>query len=149
VRTTKTISPETARAAGDLRLSVGRIARRLRQSHTSGDLSMSESSVLSRLDREGLATPGKLADCERVRPQAMGVTLAALEQRGLVRRSPDAEDGRRVVMTVTEEGLAVLRDRRLESVQKLGRAMEDEFTAAERRKLAAVLPLLDRLAERL
>ena len=42
--------------AADLRLAVGRIARRLRQTHGAGDLTLSEASVLSRLDRDG-ATP--------------------------------------------------------------------------------------------
>ena len=60
----------------DLRVVLGRIVRRLRQAHAAGDLTLSEISVLSRLDRDGPATPGALADAERVRPQAMGATLA-------------------------------------------------------------------------
>ncbi|TVT16815.1 MarR family transcriptional regulator [Amycolatopsis acidiphila] len=106
-------------------------------------------SVLSRLDREGPAAPGALADAEAVRPQAMASTLAALEQRGMVDRAPDAADGRRVVMTPTEAGRAVIHDRRSASVQRLALALEEGFTAAERRELLAVVPLLERLAEQL
>jgi DNA-binding MarR family transcriptional regulator len=135
--------------AAELRVAVGRIARRLRQGHAVGELTLSEVSVLARLDGEGPATPGLLAEAERVRPQAMGTTLAALERRELVRRSPDAEDGRRVVMTVTAAGRTLLRDRRSESVRRIALAMADALTAAERRRLLAALPLLDRLAERL
>jgi DNA-binding MarR family transcriptional regulator len=132
-----------------LGLAVGRIARRVRQAHSVGDVTLSEVSVLSRLNRDGAASPGSLAELERVRPQAMASTLATLEERGLVSRRPDAADGRRVVMTVTAAGRRLLADRRSESVRRLTTVLEDEFTPAERRRLLAVLPLLDRLAERL
>lgn len=78
----------------------------------------------------------------------MASTLALLEQRGLVRRSPDPADGRRSILEITDEGRAVLDERRSASVHRLG-AVLDEFTAQERATLASALPLLDRLAERL
>ncbi|MGW3243912.1 MarR family winged helix-turn-helix transcriptional regulator [Streptomyces sp. NPDC001070] len=132
-----------------LRLTVGRIARRLRQAHAVGDVTLSEVSVLARLDRDGPDSPGSLAELERVRPQAMATTLAGLEERGLVSRRPDASDKRRVVMTVTDAGRKVLADRRSESVQRLGAVLNEEFSAGERRQLVDVLPLLDRLSEKL
>jgi DNA-binding MarR family transcriptional regulator len=114
-----------------------------------GDVTLSEVSVLARLSRDGADSPGSLAELERVRPQAMASTLATLEERALVRRRQDAADGRRAVMTVTDAGRKVLNDRRSESVQRLTVVLDEDFTPAERRKLLAVLPLLDRLAERL
>jgi DNA-binding MarR family transcriptional regulator len=140
---------DVARAGAAIRLAVARIARRLRQTHTVGDVTLSEVSVLARLSRDGAASPGSLAELERVRPQAMASTLATLEERGLVRRSPDAADGRRAVMNVTDAGRRMLDERRSESVQRLTGVLGEEFTPAERRRLIAVLPLLDRLAERL
>lgn len=140
---------EVVRAGAELRVTVGRIARRLRQTREVGDVTLSESSALARLDRQGPTSPGVLAEEERVRPQAMGTTLAALEKRGLVHRQPDEKDGRRVLMTVTAKGRKVLRDRRFQNSQRIARALQEEFTPAERRRLVAVLPLLDRLAERL
>ncbi|WP_431951326.1 MarR family winged helix-turn-helix transcriptional regulator [Actinacidiphila sp. bgisy167] len=136
-------------AAAALWLSVGRIARRLRQAHTVGDVTLSEVSVIARLDGDGPDSPGSLAELERVRPQAMATTLAGLEERGLVSRSPDAADRRRVVMTVTEAGRKVLADRRSESVRRLAAVLDGRFTAEERRQLVDALPLLDRLAEQL
>jgi DNA-binding MarR family transcriptional regulator len=135
--------------AAALKLAVGRIARRLRQAHEVGDVTLSEVSVLARLDRDGADSPGSLAELERVRPQAMATILATLEERGLVSRRPDPSDGRRVVLTVTIAGRKVLADRRSEAVRLLATALEAEFTAAERRRLLVALPLLDRLAERL
>ncbi|GLY76498.1 MarR family winged helix-turn-helix transcriptional regulator [Actinoallomurus iriomotensis] len=137
------------RAASDLRVALGRVVRRLRQAHEPGELTLSEVSVLSRLDRDGPATPGALAGGERVRPQAMGTTLAALEQRGLVARMPDPDDGRRVSMSITEDGRGILLDRRSASVRRLSRALTEGFSPEERRRLIECVPLLDRLADSL
>ncbi|AEM84058.1 regulatory protein MarR [Streptomyces violaceusniger Tu 4113] len=139
---------DTARLASDLRLAVSRVTRRLRQAHAVGDVSLSGVSVLARLAADGPESPTSLADMERVRPQAMASTLAMLEQRGLVRRTPDPEDGRRSSMAITEEGRAMLAERRSDSVHRLWAAL-DEFTPEERAALASALPLLARLAERL
>ena len=140
---------EAAELAVALVLAVGRIARRVRQAHSVGDVTLSEVSVLARLNCDGADSPGSLAVLERVRPQAMASTLASLEERGLVRRRQDASDGRRVLMRVTDAGRRVLADRRSESVRRLTAVLDEEFTPGERRKVLAVLPLLDRLAERL
>src|ERR1700730_10099550 len=99
---------EAAELAAALVLAVGRIARRVRQAHSVGDVTLSEVSVLARLNRDGADSPGALAELERVRPQAMASTLATLEERGLVRRRQDAADGRRAVMTVTDAGREML-----------------------------------------
>ncbi|MGW3287655.1 MarR family winged helix-turn-helix transcriptional regulator [Streptomyces sp. NPDC001002] len=144
-----TLDPnDTARLAADLRLAVGRVRRRLRQAHAVGDVSLSGISVLARLASDGPDSPTSLAESERVRPQAMASTLAVLEQRGLVHRTPDPADGRRSIVAVTEEGRAMLDERRSESIHRLSTVL-DEFSDEERTTLAAALPLLDLLAERL
>jgi DNA-binding MarR family transcriptional regulator len=145
----KQLSPDLVRAGADLRVAVGRIARRLRQAHAVGDVTLSEVSVLARLDRDGPNTSGALAELERIRPQAMGVTLSDLEGRGLVRREADAADGRKLLVSITDAGRNMVSQRRSASAERLGRAMAEEFSVAEQRRLLAVLPLLDRLAEKL
>jgi DNA-binding MarR family transcriptional regulator len=141
---------DPAEVGAALRLAMGRIVRKLRQGKSAvGDVTLSEGSVLARLDRDGSDSPGSLAALEGVRPQAMATTLAALEERGLVSRSQDPADGRRAVMAITAAGRKVVADRRSISVRKLVDTLEREFTPAERRKLHAVVPLLDRLAERM
>ncbi|MFI1363514.1 MarR family winged helix-turn-helix transcriptional regulator [Streptomyces griseochromogenes] len=139
---------DTVALAAALRLAMGRTVRRLRQAHAVGDVTLSGVSVLARLAGTGPDSPGSLAELERVRPQAMAGTLAGLEQRGLVSRSPDAADGRRAIVSITDAGRAMLEERRSESVGRLARALE-EFSPREREALRATLPLLDRLAERL
>jgi DNA-binding MarR family transcriptional regulator len=143
------LGAELLRASGDLRVALGRVVRRLRQGHVVGEATLAEASVLSRLDRDGPATPGCLAELDRVRPQAMGVTLAALAERGLVARDPDPADGRRVLMSITPAGRRLMTDRRSRSSLAIAQALADGFTPAERRRLVAAIPLLERLADRL
>ncbi len=133
--------------AAALRVSIGLLVRRLRQVPVAGDLTLSETSALARLDRGGPTTPGALARQEQISPQSMGATLAALEARGLIERAPDPDDGRRAVMSITDAGLELLRSRRNAKVQQLARALSADFNPAERDQLAAVAPLLERLAQ--
>lgn len=135
--------------AAELQLVVGRTARSLRQAHPVGNVALSEVSLLARLEREGPDSPSSLAEAERVRPQAMAVTLATLEERGLVSRRQHPDDGRRVVIAVTDAGRALMSDRRSESVRRIAAVLDTEFTPAERQAMLAVLPLMNRLAERL
>jgi DNA-binding MarR family transcriptional regulator len=139
--------PDVHDIAAALRVSVGMLLRRLRQVRPDDELTLPESSALARLDRTGPATPGALAKAEQISPQSMGATLAALEARGLIERRPDPADGRRVVLSVTEAGLELLRNKRGARTEQLARALSAGFTAAELRQLAAAAPLLERLAQ--
>lgn len=136
---------ETVRLSADLRVAVGRIARRLKQAHQADDLTFSQASVLARLDRDGPAAPGMLAVLEQVRPQAMTATVGALERRALIARSADAADGRRVLISITERGCQVLNDRQRATTVWLARGLA-AFTPQERARLAEAVPLLERLA---
>ena len=133
--------------AAALRVNLGLLVRRLRQVQVAGELTVPETSALARLDRQGPATSSALAKQEQISPQSMGATLSALEARGLIERRPDAQDGRRVLLSVTEAGHGVLRDKRDARTGLIARALADGFTAAEISQLKAVVPLLERLAQ--
>jgi DNA-binding MarR family transcriptional regulator len=135
--------------AGALRVSVGMLVRRLKQTDPHGELTLPETSALSRLDRGGPATSSDLARLERISPQSMGATIAALEERGLIARDRDPEDGRRIMLSITEAGRQVARDRRGARTEQIARALAGGFTQAELAQLAAAAPLLERLAEKL
>src|SRR6476620_4050360 len=83
--------------ANALRVSIGLFVRRLRQAQSEGEPSLPEASALARLDRSGPTTAAALAKREQISPQSMGATLGALEERGLIERRPDPEDGRQAV----------------------------------------------------
>src|SRR5947208_2815910 len=135
----------------DLRLVIGRIARRLRQLSavraTEDDVTFMELAILSRLERHGPMNPGALAANERVTAQAIAPVLTALESRGLVTRSPDPDDGRRVITALTPAGRGLLRSREEAIMSHFARSLDRAFDDDERDQLFAALPLLERLAE--
>lgn len=91
--------PDPQEVAAALHVSIGLLAHRLRQVPVQEELTMPEISALARLERAGPATPGAMANAAQISPQGMGATLAALEERGYVRRQPDPTDGRRATST--------------------------------------------------
>jgi len=139
--------PDVHEVASALRVSIGLLSRRLRQMKAQGELTLPESSALARLDRGGPATSSELARLEQISPQSMGTTLAGLEARGLVERRSDPEDGRRAVLSITQAGRQLLRDRRNQSTEAMARALSVGFTSAELDQLLAAVPLLERLAQ--
>jgi len=142
-----TQDPDATEVAGALRVSIGLLLRRLRQVPGEGELTLPESSALTRLDRGGPATASALARLEQISPQSMGATLASLEAKGLIERRPDPEDGRRAVLSVTGAGLQWLRSKRNTRIEQLARTLSAGFTPAELQVLLAAAPLLERLAQ--
>ena len=142
---TTAVSGSAARTATDLRVVVSRLRRRLKEVYDATELTPSQLSVLSRLGTEGAASASDLAVAERVRPQSVASTLAALGERGLVERRPDPDDGRRQLVSLTSSGRERLEKTRQERDEWLARALQDRFTEAERRTIGEALALLDRL----
>jgi len=138
--------PDASEVAAGLRVSIGMLVRRLRLVQAEGELTMPESSALARLDRGGPATASALARQEQISPQSMGATLSALEARGLVERHPDPQDGRRVVISLSQAGLQALRDKRNARTERLAAALTSGFTETELRQLSDAVPLIERLA---
>jgi DNA-binding MarR family transcriptional regulator len=141
--------PGAEQVAAALYVSIGLLRRQLRQMQAAGELTLPETAALSRLDRGGPTTSAALARLEQITPQSMGATLAGLEARGLVARAADPEDGRRVILSLTDAGAGVLRSRRNDKTEQLAQALAVEFTRSELEQLLAAAPLIERLAERL
>ncbi len=96
-----------------LRISVSRLARRFRAERTASGLteavlSETQLAALSALEVHEAMTPGELAEHEKVQPPSMTRVIAVLEERDLVLRSAHPTDRRQVLLTVTDEGRAVV-----------------------------------------
>jgi DNA-binding MarR family transcriptional regulator len=130
--------------AGELRVVLGHLMRRLRAEHS---FSLSQGSVLGRLDREGSQSVSDLAVSERVRPQSMAQTVADLEAEGLVERRPDPGDRRRALVSLTDQGRATLAVDRGRRDGWLAGTMSDKLSAEEQAVLADAVELLQRLAQ--
>ena len=131
--------------ASSLRLAVMRLARRMRGERADTSLTLSQIAALATLERHGPLTPGELAAQEKVQPPSMTRLAASLEAAGLVTRTAHPSDGRQVLLAVSPEGTALLKEdrRRREAwlAQRL-RALDPDDRAVLH-KAAAVL---DRLA---
>jgi DNA-binding MarR family transcriptional regulator len=134
-------------AARDLRVVFSRLRRRLRDVAIGGDLTPSQTAVLTRLWKEGASSASALAGAERVRPQSMAAIVAALDQRGLIERTPDPEDGRRQVVSLTKAGRERAESDRQVREEWLARAMHERYSERERRIILDALSLLERLTE--
>ena len=139
------ISPSAVAAARELRVVIGRLRRRLREVADPGDLTPSQTSVPSRLSQDGPASTSDLAAAERVRPQSMAATLAALEERALIQRRPDPADGRRQVISLTGAAREYIEGHRQAREEWLARTLQDRFSEAERRTISEALALLERV----
>src|SRR5690348_15515231 len=95
--------------AGELRVVLSQLNRRLRDEAQFGDFTWSQIKALTRLERDGPATVTALAQAEGVRPQSMGATVAVLKEAGLVSGAPDPTDGRQTVLSLTPACLDKLR----------------------------------------
>jgi DNA-binding MarR family transcriptional regulator len=140
-------SPNIDELAADLRHGIALISRRLMQTPAPGALTLPERAALSRLDRSGPASSAELARAEQITPQAMGMTLLALESRGFVERRKDPDDGRRIIMSLTPSGGEILRHKRDKRIRQIAKILTEEFTAAELKALAAAAPLIKRLGD--
>ena len=141
--------PDVSAIAATLRVSISLLRRQLHTKHAEGELTPPETTALARLDRFGPATTAALARYEQISPQAMGTTIARLEERGLVDRAPDPDDGRQMVNSISEAGLRVLRDKRNLVTEAIAKILARDFTPDELRQLEAAVPLIERLAQRL
>jgi DNA-binding MarR family transcriptional regulator len=137
-------SVDTTLLASELRVVLGGLIRRLRAERS---FSLSQASVLGRLDREDTMSIGDLAVAERVRPQSMTQTIGDLETDGLIERCPDPTDGRRTLVALTERGRSTLEQDRREREGWLARAIAEDLSTREQQVLMQALPLLRRLAE--
>ncbi|WP_328536923.1 MarR family winged helix-turn-helix transcriptional regulator [Streptomyces sp. NBC_00344] len=145
---TQSSDPTPEQIAAELSVVLGRVARRMRMASPGLELTYSQRSALSLLDREGPSTTAALARAEMVRPQSMRLTVAALESQGLVARHPDPLDGRQSVMSVTDLGRSTLAGVRADKEGWLTRAIDEELDEAERRTLADAVALFERLVQR-
>ena len=136
--------------ASALRISVSRLARRLRAERlTKGlepGLSDTQIAALAALERHGAMTPGELAEHEKVQPPSMTRVITALEEGGLVMRGPHPTDRRQVMLTVTERGRAVVEQSRHLREAWLAQRLRD-LTPQELATLRAAAPILEKLSQ--
>jgi DNA-binding MarR family transcriptional regulator len=135
----------TAALASQLRVTVMRLARRLRAERAGHSLSLTQISALATLEREGPLGPGELAAHEQVQPPSMTRVLAGLHERGLIERTPHASDGRQHVVTLTKDARELLKEDRRRREAWLAQKLV-VLTPDEREVLRRAVTIIDRVA---
>jgi len=132
--------------AHQLRLTVLRLARRVRAERADDAMSDGRLSVLFLLANEGAQTLGSLAEHERVTPPSMNRTINALVEAELVTRVADARDGRKVVIDLSDAGSRLVRETRRKRDAWFSSRLA-KLSPEERATLEAASPILRRLAD--
>jgi DNA-binding MarR family transcriptional regulator len=133
--------------ASRLRLSVTRLARRLRQqAGAEAEVTPSQLAALSSVERLGPITLGDLAAVERVQPPSMTRIVAGLEDAGLVARHIDQHDRRIARVQTTVAGRRFL-DRSRSRKDAYLSARVRTLDAEDRAVLARAATLLEKLLE--
>jgi len=131
--------------ASRLRLDISRMARRLRQ-EAGADLSPSMNAALATIERHGPLTPSELAERERVQRPTVTRVLARLEEAGLVVRAADPQDRRCSLVSISDDGRALLGAMRERKDAFLARRI-DALEPADREALDRAAAILERMLE--
>jgi DNA-binding MarR family transcriptional regulator len=108
-------------------------------------LSMTAAATLAGIERLGPQRLTVLAAREGVTQPAMTQLISRLEDSGLVRREASPEDGRVVMVVITDDGRAILARRRAVRTERLAGIIA-QLGPEHRDALTAALPALDALA---
>jgi DNA-binding MarR family transcriptional regulator len=139
--------PELSAAASRLRIATFRLARRMRTQRAVDSMSDGQFAVLAALWTHGPHTLGELADRERVSAPSMNRTVNCLQESGYITRSADENDGRKVVIALTDAGRSIVDEtaRRRDAWVEAALA---GLTAKERATIARAAEIMERMAAR-
>ncbi len=149
MRKTQDVDRELLAAATQIRRGATALAARARASSTvdrRGALSPNQTAVLGQLHKGGEMTPGEVAARLGLQPQSLTRTLAALEDEGWLRRTPDPADGRQSLLGITATGRRVLGEEMAPRDRWLAGVLGAEVTPAEREVLVIAAQLMERIA---
>ena len=133
--------------AQDLGMLSGKLKRRLREQAHPEDLTISQISVLVRLEQDGPATVSSLARSEGMRPQSLGTVIAAMEAANLVIGTPDPRDRRQTLLSLTDTCRRLVQEARAAREDWLTRTIQARLSPQEQNILATAIELLKRIVD--
>jgi DNA-binding MarR family transcriptional regulator len=108
--------------------------------HTEGDLSYVQFQLLARLaDAHGQLTMTQLADGVVYSRSGLTYQAGLLEKAGLITRGPNPDDERGTLVTITENGLALVRNVLPGHIQVLRRLLFDPLSDVDLRHLGDIM----------
>lgn len=131
--------------AGVLAADLERIVGMFRSLTPPSGLSMTAGATLASIERLGPQRLTVLATREGVTQPAMTQLISRLEDGGLVRREPSPEDGRVVLVVITDEGRATLARRRAARTERLA-GIITQLSPADQAAIISAIPAFKALA---
>lgn len=130
----------------ELRLSVQRLARRIRSMQADEDVTEGQRTALFALANKGPQTLGSLSEHEHVTPPSMNRTINALVAAGLVTRETASDDARKVTIDLSEAGRSFITETRRRRDAWFTTRLAG-LTPEERNAMYAAGQIMRRLAE--
>jgi DNA-binding MarR family transcriptional regulator len=131
--------------AARMRLAIGRLHRRFSRRAIAG-LTPSQLSVLVTIEQNGPLRLGDLAAREVITPPTVTRLVASLQDRDLVIRASDPEDGRAALIEIAEPGRAVLDEIRRERTAYIAERIA-QLDPQARAQVAPTVELLEQLID--
>ncbi|MFI2645145.1 MarR family winged helix-turn-helix transcriptional regulator [Streptomyces sp. NPDC018610] len=132
--------------AEELRQTLGELVRAVRAVDA---MPPGEAAVLGFLDRGGPLTTADLARLRGVTHQSAAKSVKDLTTDGLVRGERHPDDGRKLLLHLTDAGRSRLQRERTRRAGALGAAIRETFDPEEKRRLRESVALLSRLTAHL
>jgi len=131
----------------EFRNSIVALARHLRQSVRADNENWTALMTLGVIQRaKGTATPTQIATELGIQSSNVAQVLGELDRQGLVQRTPDHADKRKVRLSLTQEGTDLVYQSRARRDQWLSDAMEACLSVQEQEQLLAAGELIQRVA---
>jgi DNA-binding MarR family transcriptional regulator len=108
-------------------------------------LSLTERSTLALIYQHTEILPGELAAMEKVTTQGMSQIINHLLEMGYILKTPSDEDRRKVIVTLTEAGRKLVRQRQQEKQEWLSRRISEELNAKQKQTLTDAIDILTKL----
>jgi DNA-binding MarR family transcriptional regulator len=142
-------SKHAAETAAELMKAMIRLRARLRAESAPDEMSWtwSQLTTLGRIIEEEPTTVSALAHAEHVRRQSMAETVASLRAQGLITSAQDPEDGRKTLISATEEGRSLLGTIPAAREEWLSLAIEKALSPGEQQTLLNAAAIMNQLAD--
>ena len=142
--------PDADETAAELMKATARLRARLRAESLPDETpswTWSQLTTLGRIIDEQPTTVSALAAAEHVRRQSMAETVASLRVQGLITSVPDPDDGRKALISATEEGRSLIRTIPAAREQWLSRTITKVLGPDEQQTLLKAAAIMNQIAD--
>lgn len=140
--------PRDMEIAASLRITLNRIVKVMRrETRNDGQLSLTERSTLGLLYPDVQLAPTDIARTEKVTTQSMSQVVNHLVELKFIVRTPSAEDGRKILLSLSDVGRARVEQARQEKQEWLAKALHEKMSGAEKDLLVDALLILTKLVD--